>query len=473
MGAKFLPATDQPHRRWGRVLVWTIIGAAGLGIFSCLVFSFWLNSYLHGNAFRTLLSQKTSTLLQADGQYLPFRWTGFSVYSDGYQARGVPGALFREFKADQIRAEFQPQGVFRHAWQIDELTIQRLQASFGYQEGMGVQPVGAGNKDQLDAVASLRTTASESSRSSWIPDRLELRRTQIHEVNLSWSLPSQTGSVRQVRATIEPEGRAWVATGYGGQLRQTGWPVLNIDHLRLRYQSPELFITDGQLKLSESENLNVSGQIRFEPNPSLDLQVKINGVVITPFLPVDWRAKLKGVATGDVRIGGRLVAAEMITATGKLSLASAQLEALPVLDRIALFTRTEQFRQFALQKASADFVWTKPKLTINRLFLESEGLIRVEGGCVVEQGKLEGLFHVGVTPTSLRWLPGAQTRVFTVERDGYVWTPVHVSGPVDNLKEDLSQRLIAAAGTEVYEGIKGAIEKGAGNLLDMLKPLAP
>jgi len=438
-----------------------------------MVVSLWLNSYLHSDAFRALISQKTSALFHATGQYLPFRWTGFSVYSNGYQARGELDAPFRELQADQIRAEFQPQGVFRHAWQIDELTVQRLQVKFGRHDGMEVKSIVAGNVDRRDTATISRTTASEASRSSWIPDRLELRRTQIHDVNLSWSLPGQTGSVRQVRATIEPEDSAWVVTGSGGQLRQAGWPVLNVDHVRLRYQPPELFITDGQLKLSESENVNISGQINFEPTPAFDLQVKLNGVVITPFLPVDWRAKVKGVATGNARIGGRPDDAETLTATGKLSLASAQLEALPVLDRIALFTRTEQFRQFALQKASADFAWTKSKLTIQRLLLESEGLIRVEGGCVIEQGKLEGLFQVGVTPTSLRWLPGSQTRVFTVEHDGYVWTPVRVTGPLDDLKEDLSQRLIAAAGTEFYEGIKGTVEKGARDLFDLVKPLVP
>jgi len=268
----------------------------------CLAFSFWLNSYLHSDAFRALLSRKTSTLFQADGQYLPFRWTGFSVYSDGYQARGAAGAPFRELQADQIRAEFQPQGLFHHAWQIDELMIQRLQVSLGSET-----PTAARTEPRPPAAQSSMEgkPPGEPRRSSWIPDRLELRRTQIQDVNLFWSLPGQTGSVRQVRATIEPEDRAWAVTGAGGQLRQTGWPALNIDHVRLRYQSPELFITDGQLKLSESENVNVSGQINFEPNPALDLQVKINGVVITPFLPVDWRAKVKGVATGSARIGGR------------------------------------------------------------------------------------------------------------------------------------------------------------------------
>ena len=453
-----LPADPiRPRRRWRRILVWTAAAAAALGVIGWLVLAWMLNSYLRSDAFRTLVGQKTSAFLHADGQYMPFHWTGFSVYSDGYLARGEPGAPFRELRAGQIRAEFQPQGVLHHAWQIDDLTIQRLEIRLGRPE----------------ETASIPPAAARPSRRSWIPDRLELRRTQIQQVDLSWSASGHTGNVRQVRATIEPEDRAWVATGYGGQLRQPGWPLLNLDHVRLRYQPPELFITDGQLTLGESENLSVGGQVSFAPDSALDLQVKFSGVGITPFLPEDWRARLKGLATGEARIRGRLDQAESITATGNLSLTAAQLEALPVLDRIARFTRTEQFRRFMLQKASAHFVWTKPKLAVDRLLLESEGLLRVEGACVVEQGNLDGRFQVGVTPTSLRWLPGSQTRVFTVERDGYVWAPVHVSGPLDNLQEDLSQRLIVAAGADVIDGVKGTVEQGAKDLLDLLKPLAP
>ena len=142
-----------------------------------------------------------------------------------------------------------------------------------------------------------------------------------------------------------------------------------------------------------------------------------------------------------------------------------------MLDRIALFTRTEQFRRITLQKAAADFAWTKAKLVVNHLVLESEGLIRVEGDFVVSNGALDGLFQVGVTPTSLRWLPGSQTRVFTVERDGYVWTAMRLTGPLNNLQEDLSPRLINAAGAEVFDDVKGTVEKGAKGVLDLLKPL--
>ena len=453
--------TACPDYHWQlmkRILIWIAVGFAGLILVGYIVFSFWLNSYLRGDSFRTLLNRKTSIFLHADGQYLPFHWTGFSVYSDGYQAHGKPGTVFRDLQADQIRAEFQPQGIFHHAWEIDELTIQRLQVNL--------------TPTTLD-VEFPPTSSAGSAHSSWVPNRLDLRKTQINDLNLTWSAPSQTANIRQTRAIIEPEDRAWIISAHGGQLRQTGWPVLNIDHLRLRYQAPELFITDGQLKLSDSENVNITGQANFSSQPVVDLQIKINGVVVTPFLPADWRAKLKGIANGDARLSGRFDNLETITATGKLNLTGAQLEALPVLDKIALFTRTEQFRQLVFQKASMDFIWMKSKLTINHILMESEGLLRIEGDCIVAQEKLDGLFQVGVAPTSLRWIPGSQARVFTVERNGYVWTPVRVTGPLVNLKEDLSQRLITAAGTEILEGVKGSLEKGAKDLLDLLKSPAP
>lgn len=420
--------------------------------------SFWLKSYLHSDAFRAMLGEKTSAFCHGEGQYLSFHWSGLSVYSDGYAARGHAGAPFTTLRADQLRAEFYPRAMFRRAWQINDVEIQRLQLSLGTSTNRpGAPPVSAG----------------PTTRSAWIPDKLDLRQVRIQDVNLDWAPPGRAGSLRQVRATITPEGSAWLLHGTGGQLRQTNWPALHVESLKLRYHHPELFVTEAQLALGENENVSVTGQITFDQRPLADLVVKFTGISVTPFLPEDWRAKLKGQAVGDARIMGPLDNPDAVAVVGKLHLVSGQLQALPVLDRIAAFTRTIQFRQFTLHKASAEFSWAKPKLTVSRLVIESEGLLRVEGGFVVQQRQLDGLFQVGVTPGSLRWLPGSQSRVFTVERNGYVWTEMRLTGPVDNLKEDLSSRLIAAAGNEVIEGVTGTVERGAKDLLDLLKPFVP
>ncbi|MCX6967109.1 MAG: hypothetical protein NTZ46_04905 [Verrucomicrobia bacterium] len=174
---------------------------------------------------------------------------------------------------------------------------------------------------------------------------------------------------------------------------------------------------------------------------------------------------------------GSLDTAESLQAVGTFNLTGAQLEALPILEKIAAFTRTREFRRVALQRAEANFVYAGPKLTVTHLIAESDGLIRMKGGFTVERGMLQGTFQLGVTPGSLHWLPGSRTRVFTQEHDGYAWTVLQISGPLDHLNEDLSARLISAAGEEVMDGVKGTLENGvqgtiekAKGLFDLLKP---
>ena len=110
--------------------------------------------------------------------------------------------------------------------------------------------------------------------------------------------------------------------------------------------------------------------------------------------------------------------------------------------------------------------------------MESDGLIRVEGGFTVANGVIDGLFQVGVAASSLTLVPGAQERVFTETRGGYVWTPMQLHGPVDGPGEDLSPRLIAAAKGAVIEkvesAVQGAIDTGRSVIkgtLDRLMPL--
>ena len=85
----------------------------------------------------------------------------------------------------------------------------------------------------------------------------------------------------------------------------------------------------------------------------------------------------------------------------------------------------------------------------------------MKGGFVVQNGLIDGTFDVGITPSSLQWLPAAlQNKVFTASHDGYVWTTMRLTGPVDHPSEDLSRRLIAAAidaGVDTAKGILNEI----------------
>ena len=453
----------RPKRSWIRILLISLAVVAGLLVLLFFISSFVLSYYLHSDAFRIFLNKKTSTFFRAEGQYQPVHWSGFSFYSDGFEAQGQPDSLLARLRADQIRAEFYPRGIFHRAWQINNLEIQRLRVGFGW---------GALTANPQPSPAPEMPPAQPAG-SSWLPDRLEILRVQIEQTDLNWMLSGKEGGLRGSRVKMEPDGKAWLADATGGELYQGGYPALGIDHLKIRYQHPDLFINDALLKLGDSENLSLAGQVSLEGERPLDLRADISGVDITPFLPEDWRAKLHGIAAGQVSVKGVLQNPQSIQASGTLNLTNGQIEALPVLNKIATFTRTVQFRKIVLQKAEADFVWTVSNLNGSRLLLESQGLIRVEGSFVVQQGNMNGLFQVGVTPASLRWLPGSQERVFTQERAGFVWTAVRVSGPLISLHEDLSPRLVAAAKDQILDDVQGNVEQGARGVIDLLKSITP
>lgn len=464
---------------WKRAAAWAGIALIVLALAGYFTASMLLNNYLRGEAFRALLNAKTSELFAAEGAYQPIQREGVSFYSDRYDAAGRPGTALKNLKVEQIRAEFEPAAVFRGAWCIGSLQARRLQANIM----LPTSPAPTATEALPSPAASAPVRVP-----GWIPSRFELRKARVENADLSWTLPgaaAPAGSLRRMQWTVEPSGTDWTAAGQGGLLEQAGWPALRVNHVKLRYRAPDLFVTDSLLEGGDAERYTVSGQAGLAGGRPLDFLVQWSGVPVARHLPEDWRAGVKGLAGGEARV--QRGADGKMTAKGTLRLAGGQLEALPVLEKIAAFTRTREFRQFALQKAEADFTWTPGKLSVSRFVAESEGLIRAEGPFTVEGGLFEGVLQVGVKPASLRWLPGSQARVFTEERDGYVWTAVRVTGPLSRLSEDLTPRLVSAAGDALIDGAKGTLQEGAKtlqegakslqngtkNLFDLIKPLAP
>jgi len=80
---------------------------------------------------------------------------------------------------------------------------------------------------------------------------------------------------------------------------------------------------------------------------------------------------------------------------------------------------------------------------------------------------------VGVTPETLKWIPGAESLVFTQTNPngppGLLWTRVRIAGPIDAPQEDLTSRLIGGAGMSLLFDTPGkVVNQGAETLL---KPL--
>jgi hypothetical protein len=86
------------------------------------------------------------------------------------------------------------------------------------------------------------------------------------------------------------------------------------------------------------------------------------------------------------------------------------------------------------------FEWKYPRVQIKQMDVEAEGVFRLQGTAAISKKTLSGELQLGVTPEYLEWLPKAQ-RIFTRQRDGYLWTTVQLGGTMDDPQEDLSPRV--------------------------------
>lgn len=449
-----------------RFLLW------GITFFFTLLIGFFLsaylfiNSYLKSKDFHRSISQKTSDLLNVDGDYLPLQWNGENIYSDGFAGIGRADGLFTQLRANHIQCHLNLRSLLKRTLQIDELEVQYLEAT------LSNSSPSLSTHNQTLKLKPIETSHS-GNLFSWSPKFFNLRKMTFKETDLLWNDDQYPGAIRHLQLTITPEASSlWKIEGINGELIQKGLPTLKIESLKLSYHQAQLFITQGRLQLPDEGTLDVSGDIGFTERSTVNLQTNFKGIRSNLLLPENWRARLTGNLSGNFKLKGDLNGRELLSAEGSMHLTNGKLEALPILDQIALFTHTEQFRQIILQKSSADISWNKSELNIDHLLLESEGLLRIEGDgrCKIVNGMVDGNFQVGIIPSSLRWLPGAQSKVFTTQREGYLWTNLHLSGPVDHPNEDLSPRLIAAAQAEIIDSIKTNAEKVSKGAIDLLKP---
>ncbi len=432
-------------RSWRRVALWTLPAFFLLLVVGFFVTRAAVDAYLRSDGFREFIGKKAGGTMHADAELAPLHFSGTTIFSDGLRAKGGPDAAFAELQLEQIRTEISLRRFFERVWQVEQFEVQRLRVNLdGPRARRPVEPAAS----PLEAPKTVESREEE--RGGWLPNRVEIGRAIIRDTQLLWA----GGGLRGTALELQPHEGGWQIAGQGGRLEYAKLPPLDVAQIQLRYRAPSLFVNSAEFRQVSGGTAQVIGEINFERQ--LDLRATLIHIDLAPYLSDDWRVRLKGALSGEVTVRSALPLAGGPKIAGSLKMSQGELTALPVLDQIAAFTRTQQFRRINLSNASGDFVQEGPRLSVKKFVAESEGLIRIEGAFFIENDRIDGDFLVGVTPASLQWLPGSQGKVFTESRSGYVWAPMRLTGPVNKPTEDLTARLAAAAGNAVIEGAQNA-----------------
>jgi hypothetical protein len=402
--------------------LFVVAALAGLALF----FSPLLTRYVESNAFRATMGNETAKGLHfPGGHYAPIRRTGsLTAESERFQATNGEKAL-KSMDAHGITARFNPWAVFVRRWELDDVHVQSGEIEIQIYEHKA-EPV------TLNPWFAI-----------FLPNRVLLKRIQSDATNVTWRFRGERAGFFGTQLLITPHGPDFEYVATGGTLKMALAPDLDLRRAHVLITKTLLTIYDVDLASDSrgNENIHAQGNAGIGNDKSVDLKANVDNVPIRGWLPAKWEEQFGGSAFGEVHWKGENPKLESSTGEGALRVVNGRIDNLPGLDKLAELAQKKSFEHLELNDCSLGFRWRYPKIDISDIEIEEKGKFRIEGAISIDRRVLRGAVNLGLTRQYLDWLPNPE-EVFNRQRSGYLWTTVHLSGTIDDPKQDLSPRII-------------------------------
>lgn len=420
---------------FGKVVI--LIGAllvvgAGVGYLG-------VRAYLHSDSFRKFLSAQLGAKAKVEGEFSPFYWDGLAVETEGYTGTGE--GLVSNVEISKIDTEIGFGGLSRGVWEVKSTRINRIEVALDTTKADEPAPI--------EPVIEKKKVARQ--QPGWVPKKLELESLEIGTVSVD--LVTKDGPVTAegmgVRVLPQKGENAYEAEIVGGQINlPKPWlPPLNLKRVSAVYRDGSAFLTKAEFGAWDKASVIAFGEWNFDSG-LYGFEGEIDGVRCDEVLNENWAQRLSGDISTSYELsnhGGAMVV------SGELGIRNGTLTALPVLDALAAYADTRRFRILQLNEARTKWRYSEDGIFLTDLAMGSEGLIRIEGDITIRGEKLDGTFRLGLVPGTLANIPGAETHVFKPGSHGLLWAPLRITGTIDNPQEDLTDRLIDAAGLRMFE----------------------
>lgn len=452
---------------WKRLLVKIILALIVVVILALVGGYYYFNSYLQGDEFRSLIQNKMGEKIGAQVSVSPLKRDGKYLLVDSLGLKDGEG-LVKNAEISGVELEFDYNRLWEREVYLDRIYVRDV--SVDIDVGKKVPESGAHVAGLLapeDHVFMEPGTPSVSPEKSvswykrFVPNKFGFSLVQVDKLSLNCVLPQGEALLSNVQVNVNSKNQA---TGSykiglkGGNYEIPGkfFTKGELDVASFRY-SPNLFsISEFKLKVGKNGRLAAEGEIGLDRSPS-DLNISLQGIELKELIPANWARSLEGVmkATGKVKRD----ALGEISCKGEISFDKAVVTALPVLDTLAAFANTGRFRRIEWTLAQSKFSKDGDVIAFRDIFLASEGLLRMEGWVEIKGEALSGKLMVGIPAGLLAHIPGAEETIFTKENNqgkmNLLWTPITLSGTLDSPKEDLSRRLMMAAGERILRKLPG------------------
>jgi len=286
----------------------------------------------------------------------------------------------------------------------------------------------------------------------FLPNRVYLEKIESEQANITWRFRGERAGFFGTHLLITPNGQDFEYVATGGRLKMV--PVPDLDLRRTHILITKTLLTLYDLDLASDsrsdESIRVLGHAGLGQDKSIDVKADFNSVPIGQWLPAEWKDLLKGTVFGDIHWTGKDPKLESSSGEGSLRINNGRVDDVPLLNKLGELAQKKSFERLDLDECSLGFAWRYPEIEIKDITIEEKGKFRIEGEISIKRRLLRGTIRLGLTRGYLDWLPNPE-EVFSRRSSGYLWTDVHLSGTIDEPRQDLSQRII-----ELFKGSPGA-----------------
>lgn len=436
---------------WKKLLLWGILGVLALVLVGGVGSYLYVRSYLKSDSFLSMLRQSAIDDLNVDdAQIEPLEWDGSGIRCGSVTMKGHE--LLTHLEAKSIDTEFSRWDLLKRAFVIKSASIGELR--------LHLAPEPFHFKDKPDELKSWV-------EKNILPETFRLEKGSVNSLFVAYGVPDQLYALQGTRVECIHDagssqyrfdlqgGKLLIPFKYCPEFSLISGMV-QFNHAIKRVNIPTCRLTTGS-----GGYLDIKGDWDGKSS-AWNANIVVNGIPASSLLENDWKKHVQGALSGGIDLHGEN--GRLSHVTGLVRLQDGLLTGLPILDRLALFCDTSRFRQMPLHKASAQFRYKEGVWHVSEVLIESENLVRVEGWLDIrDDGSLDGRIQVGLTADG-PWsaLPGFADVFSSAHhqgKNGMMWANVNIGGSLDDPSEDLSARLLKAAGTRLQEIGLGKVDE--------------
>lgn len=415
-----------------KVSLFTILCSFIFGVLFLFVIFIFTSSYLKSGKFKRFIETKISQNLNIEGEFDKFNWSGPSLNSNEFSAKGYADNPLSKIRANGIRANINLGAIKNKTWEVSSVDINQLNFLVNESDKKFSNPY-------KNRVNEFHQKESNWFKKLFFPNKLIFKSFRVNNINFDFNNYPLTILGRGISLNAEESSvlNSYKIKAFNGGVWIDDFPKLLLKEGHFRNVGNKIIMDSFDFNLFDESRARLFGEIIASKSPSLDIECKLSDLPADKILPEDWIKKLKGLINIDININGSV---DNPIIQGSAQLINGSLEALPILERIDEFLGTSKFRRLALNEFNITYsVGKSHSVNIDQFYSLTHGTVCLTGIFSYKNQNIDsGKYMIGITPETLKWLTLSKKEildnVFTFNKDDAFNKVFDLSNENDKLK---------------------------------------